>query len=429
MHFLFFILILLVYSQLTMKSSIPLLLIAATSKGVFACIQHLQHFSTSSEEPNHVRKRVPSPLGKTAITNVRVFDGVDMSPPRTIYIDREHISSTSTNVTNEIDASGQFLIPGLIDSHLHLDQVSRLEELTSYGVTTVFQMSCSNYTLCFGFKGHTGLAEVFTAGIPAAGPDGVHAINMHLPPDQIIYPSSDPQEWVENVFGNHSDYLKIVVESGGPSLSMQTSLVKATHALGKQTMSHASNVESYLEAIASHSNGIQHVPDDGLIPVSAIGSIKKYDQFVTPTMTLFKFGYDNPIVWQTLRGNSHTNTSYANVQANVALLHRHAVPILAGTDAVGAFPVNATFKLKFPHGLSLHQELQHLVDAGLSPAEAINSATRVAAKYHRLGDRGRITKGMRADLVLLRENPLMDISRTQDIERVWVGGREYLTGT
>lgn len=101
------------------------------------------------------------------------------------------------------------------------------------------------------------------------------------------------------------------------------------------------------------------------------------------------------------------------------------MPILAGTDAVGAFPVNSTFTLEFPHGRSLHQELQHLVDAGLSPAEAINAATRVAAKYHRLGDRGRIAKGMRADLVLLRQNPLVNISRTLDIERVWVGGREY----
>ncbi|KAF2798435.1 hypothetical protein K505DRAFT_321880 [Melanomma pulvis-pyrius CBS 109.77] len=349
-----------------------------------------------------------------------------MGPPRTVFIDREHISDNIEGVTNTVDASGQFLIPGLIDSHLHLSQISSLRDLTSYGVTTVFQMDCKNYTACALFKGHIGLSEYFNAGIPATGPNGSHAINMHTPPDQLIFPSSDPVEWVGHIFGNHSDYLKITAERGGPSLLMQSALVKATHILGKQTMSHASDIASYLEAIASRSDGIQHIPDDGLLPLSAFRDIKKHGQFVTPTMAVFKFASENPIVWERLRGVSWANSSYANVQANVAAMHRYGVPILAGTDAIGSFPVNGTFSLAFPHGLSLHQELHNLVDAGLSPAEAINAATSVAAKYHKLGDRGIVKCGMRADLILLRRNPLVDISSTLDIEKVWVSGREYL---
>jgi imidazolonepropionase-like amidohydrolase len=58
-------------------------------------------------------------------------------------------------------------------------------------------------------------------------------------------------------------------------------------------------------------------------------------------------------------------------------------------------------------------------------AEAINAATSVSAKYHRLHDRGVIDEGMRADLVLLGSNPLTSIKSTRDIVDVWVDGRRF----
>lgn len=94
----------------------------------------------------------------------------------------------------------------------------------------------------------------------------------------------------------------------------------------------------------------------------------------------------------------------------VGELHRKAVPIAAGTDT----PI----RLAIP-GESLHRELELLVESGLSPLEAIESATVVPARFFSLEDQmGAIGVGMRADLVLLRADPLLDIRHTREIEGV-----------
>lgn len=79
--------------------------------------------------------------------------------------------------------------------------------------------------------------------------------------------------------------------------------------------------------------------------------------------------------------------------------------------------------------MTLHQELQNLVAAGLTPMEALNAATKFAARWHRLPDRGVIELGKNAGLFMLNSNPLLNISNTLDNDRVWAAGREYLNVT
>jgi imidazolonepropionase-like amidohydrolase len=98
----------------------------------------------------------------------------------------------------------------------------------------------------------------------------------------------------------------------------------------------------------------------------------------------------------------------------VGRMNRAGVPILAGTDAVGAIVP----------GFSLHDELALLVRAGLTPMEALQSATLNPAKFLGLSDSlGTIEKGKIADLVLLEANPLEDIRNTRRIDAVVVNGR------
>jgi imidazolonepropionase-like amidohydrolase len=92
------------------------------------------------------------------------------------------------------------------------------------------------------------------------------------------------------------------------------------------------------------------------------------------------------------------------------------VPILAGTD-VGAEYIYA--------GSSLHGELALLVEAGLTPSQALAAATAAPAKFLKLKDSGRIAKGMRADLVLLKADPIADIAATKEIEAVILNGRFF----
>ena len=70
----------------------------------------------------------------------------------------------------------------------------------------------------------------------------------------------------------------------------------------------------------------------------------------------------------------------------------------------------------------MHDELALLVDAGLTPAEAISAATATAAEHFGLADRGRIAPGMRADLVLLDADPTADIAPVRSIRGVWIAG-------
>lgn len=95
--------------------------------------------------------------------------------------------------------------------------------------------------------------------------------------------------------------------------------------------------------------------------------------------------------------------------------HRSGVRILAGTDAPDAYA--------FP-GFGLHDELQALVQAGLSPADALRAATLAPAIYTGQEYRyGSIEAGKSADMVLLRADPLADIGNTRAIEEVIIGGR------
>jgi len=99
-------------------------------------------------------------------------------------------------------------------------------------------------------------------------------------------------------------------------------------------------------------------------------------------------------------------------------MHRAGVPLMAGTDtAAGVYVIP---------GFSLHQELELFVKAGLTPMEALQSATLNPAKFFgRTRDLGTVEAGKLADLVLLDANPLDDIRNTQKISAVLLGGRYF----
>jgi imidazolonepropionase-like amidohydrolase len=95
------------------------------------------------------------------------------------------------------------------------------------------------------------------------------------------------------------------------------------------------------------------------------------------------------------------------------------VPIVLGTDANQAPGVPANV----PYGESAHRELELLVEAGLTPAEALHAATGAAADRFGLPDRGRIAPGLRADLLLVDGDPTTDITATRAILAVRLTGR------
>ncbi|KAI2778301.1 hypothetical protein F4815DRAFT_245764 [Daldinia loculata] len=367
------------------------------------------------------KRDVPA-LVKTAITNVRVFNGYTIGKPQTVIIDGGYITDCDEGIEKTIDGGNRILIPGLIDAHTHVVTVEGLENMTSYGVTTIFNMACSDIDLCKSLRSNPGLTSLFTTMLSALTPSGGNSKLNPVAPEQLLYPNTDPKSLVDYSFGNGSDYFKVVGAPDGPTQNQFNGIVNYTHSLGHFAVAHAPSVSAFTRAVSSGIDVVQHIPDDGVLCSSVVGSMKEYNLASTPTIEIFRRAYTiQPEILQFLRGNNSANATYENVLSNVRHLHKAGVPILAGTDAVGStLPV-----IYFPFGDSLHQELLNLVGIGMTPAEALRAATIVPATVHKLNDRGAIRPGLRADLVLLNSDPLVNISNTRDIAKVWVGGIEY----
>lgn len=107
---------------------------------------------------------------------------------------------------------------------------------------------------------------------------------------------------------------------------------------------------------------------------------------------------------------------YHRLAAFVAEFRHAGGIVLAGSDNLNSVP-----------GLTLHRELESLVESGLTPMEALLSATRDASIFLGRKDLGTIEPGKRADLVIVRSNPLQDIRHLRTVERVFQDGREIDT--
>jgi hypothetical protein len=117
--------------------------------------------------------------------------------------------------------------------------------------------------------------------------------------------------------------------------------------------------------------------------------------------------------------SGYRKKQFSQALESVLLMHQAGVSIIAGTDT-GASNPNM-----FP-GFSLHDELGFLVEAGLTPLEALQCATLSAAKWlNRLDTLGTVEPGKLADLVLLDADPLKDIHNTTKISEVFLGGKEF----
>jgi hypothetical protein len=250
--------------------------------------------NTTINEDVQIRIVARPPPSKTAILNVRIFDGYQVQPPRTLYWDDDTIIEYAAEVDTIIDGRNGILLPGLIDSHCHTTLISHLDALSSYGVTTALGMSCEEYATCDTLRDQVGLTAFFTAGHAAVGPGSNHTKSQNLPPSKLISSVSEAPTWVENVFNNGRDYLKITVEENGPDQNLQNALVLYSHAMGRKAMTHAAEMEYYAQAIVSKSDGPQHMPYDQLLNDSMLDLMVTQKQFATPTVNLYQLRSDRP---------------------------------------------------------------------------------------------------------------------------------------
>lgn len=359
-------------------------------------------------------------MSKIAIINARVFDGETISYPRTVVIDGSRISyeSIDSNADTIIDGHGCTLLPGLIDCHVHIDTVNKLASCAGYGVTTVCDMACWPMDKYIKLHSADGPTAWLGAGLPAFAERSTHGTLMKLVGvgmEQAIHSAEDAVRFVDARVEDGVDYIKIIADTPGIEQEHLNTIQEEAKRHGKMTIAHTAHYEAFPRGLNARFDILTHVPLDRALNAGIVDKMIIQKTIAVPTLTMMEVFSRSWIMWL-LKGNMN----FQMALDSVTVMHRAGVPILAGTDA------NSNPGMSVEKGKALHHELELLVRAGLSPTEALRSATSLAAKHFHLHDRGRILPGLRADLVLVEGNPTEDIHATQKIKNIWSAGKEVV---
>ena len=355
----------------------------------------------------------------TAITNVKIFDGNTVTGERTVVIENGVIS-TATTADMIVDGQHGTLLPGFIDSHVHLSNLADLEQGTQWGVTTMLDMGSQSMAVTDALRHRPELADIRGAGNIASAPGGTQITRMGYPASSAVTSPADASRFVAERVADGADYIKIIVEDpqrmGAAALGEATiaALVKEAHRAGLKAIAHVTTLTAFKMATDAGVDILTHAPFDADVDDTLAASIARQSIVSVPTLiamcTLASFAARLP--------THGAGSDYAHARATVSALHRAGVSILVGTDSYRgpAAPVS------IQHGEAFHDELGLLVEAGLTPVEALRSATVIPAEYFGFTDRGIIATGRRADLLLIDGDPTQDITVTRAIRGVWVTG-------
>lgn len=384
------------------------------------------------------------------IRDVRVFAGGEFSPPQNVLVRDGLIAEIGAgdapHIPRVIDGSASFLLPGLIDGHTH-SYGSSLADALRFGVTVHLEMFGDPAGLprtrrARASVGAQAEADLWSSGMLATAPGG-HGTQYGVPV-VTLEPGDDVNAWVSARRAEGSDYIKLAYIPGArqmPSLSrdLARAVIEAAHGQGLMALAHVSTQEAAWHMVEDGIDGLVHVFADSVASDAFVAMAQSKGVFVIPTLAVIESvgGHAgsaelleglatpepgqrllSPMQQQTLGarfGGEIPGFSLATALENVRRLHAAGVPILAGSDA----PNPGTAQ-----GLSLHRELQLLVRAGLTEAEALAAATIVPATRFNLEGRGTIEVGARGDFVLVADNPLDDIGHTLSIVAVIKNGRE-----
>ena len=353
------------------------------------------------------------------------------------------------SVAQQLDTEGQFLIPGLWDMHVHMCWAETIDRLFAkaflhYGITGVRDMGGS-LDLLNDYRERIRKEPILGPAIIGCGPflDGRPPLQADF---SIALDSSvNIRTCLDSLALAGSDFLKVYSMLGEREL---TRIAKVADELDLDFAGHLSEkIEPEIavdlgQASIEHLNRLEELwPEDSLRLWDIAGLMRRRGTYLCPTSILYHRkasmsdhdrlerpadeGFIPPVLraeWEasrrrrlqessSLEGQEQLKARFREQQELIIALQRAGIPLLAGSDFAGIAYV-------YP-GYGLHEELQLLVEAGLSPLEALQTATVHPATYLKMEERyGSIGAGKYADLVLLKYNPLENISHTLSIQAV-----------
>ncbi|NIW35142.1 MAG: amidohydrolase family protein [Gemmatimonadetes bacterium] len=349
-----------------------------------------------------------------------------------------------------LDVTGLTLLPGLIDSHVHLSGIptrlsdgsrelgwlsylwtflrqfpDRRQTLIERGVTSVVSLG-DPHPWIVNFADRIEQHQLAGPRVFVSGPyltvSGGHPVERFRRTGQgdtsfiaqVARQLVGPAEAAATVklLSRNVDFVSIVLETrGDPQLPrlpapVVRSLVSAAHGEDLRARVHVSAVAELAVAIDTGADGIEHVPFDAELDSSAVAALVESRAVVDPTLQALEG-------W--LSGYRGDTAAARRARRNTARLAQAGVPLVAGSDA----PSPGT-----GFGFTLHEELRNLVESGYTPGQAIAAATLVAADHLGLAGRlGSIAPGKWADIIAVGGDPLTTIESLSDIYLVIADGR------
>jgi imidazolonepropionase-like amidohydrolase len=345
---------------------------------------------------------------------------------------------------------GKFVMPGLINGHGHATSIQDLATYAAYGVTTVFSLGDEPADV-FAAREAQRTASAPTAPMPTARQ---HHARVFLS-GPVLSPTSpvDAVAQVAAVAARNVDIVKIRVDDNlGTAPKMRPEIyravIDAAHVRGLRVAVHLYYLDDAKALLAAGADYIAHSVRDQPVDSTFVRALVASKVCYSPTLMreVSTFVYEStPAFFSDSLFLAHANRAWmatvqqpvrqdatrANASAqryktqlpvamrNLAELHKAGVPIAMGTDTgpVGRF--QGYFEL---------MELELMVDAGLTPSEAIQSATSVAARCMRVDrELGTLEVNKWADLLVLDASPLEQISNIRRQQSVWIGGERINT--
>lgn len=406
--------------------------------------------------------------GTIAIRNVTLVDGTGRAPVAgtTVVIEGNRISAVGTTVqppagAQVIDGSGKFLMPGMIDAHIHLrggrgggnrpaaeQEREALRALHGYlyaGVTTVFDAG-NRPDFIMGLRTKEQSGAIVSPRILATG-GTVASPNGHGGPYNIEAWPAD-RKLLDDHIATKPDLAKIGQDEHGwgtrPLIKqlpedLLEKIIRYYHSHGVRIIIHTSNEHNSIEAIYAGADTMAH-------PVIQAPMSEEYLKLMAvkrvPTVSTLTIGenysrladhpefLDEPLYRDTIEADERerlkTQESAKQKENRWAAWMKVMTPVAqdnmkrlndVGKDIVAAGTDQTS-------GAALHRELELLAGGGISPADIVVIATRNAARaLGKLEELGTIEAGKLADMVLLRADPTRDVQNAKQIDTVIKDGR------
>lgn len=388
--------------------------------------------TVGAEEPSQ------NPL---AITSVRVFTGERLIEKAVITVQDGKIVSISAEApvarSLTIDGSGMTALPGLIDAHVHLLWVGAINEadvlaymkhglqeafqsMLRHGVTTVMSVADPTEPILQVRRqlreGTLTGPRLLCVGPAFTAPGGHPAVTFCRGSDwcraHAAFETDSAEEArreVRRLAALGVNAIKMVNQGGKmmgkiPLEKIKPEVMRAIIGEARShrvpVLTHVRHEADALEAVRAGSN-LSHMPVGPLSSNALPEAMVKGKRFVTTTFSAQKKSGAGP--------------------ETLAALHKAGVHLVMGSDSG---PVPPGMSGTWVHGESSIEEIEVLVEFGLSPEEALKAATSVAAHHLGLEDEvGKLESGMLADILLVRGNPLQNISDLRQVEAVIQAGK------